>query len=119
MANYKETKAEGTVWRRAKQVNVSNYLEDIPKPIVFMEEDVAVIGEEQFHTNRGSVQTVYDPEYLINLRDPETGEKTGVVVKQSMIYLALYSLYLDCAEARDNEQLAPPPQVDLTNQTLT
>lgn len=119
MANYKETTAEGTVWRRAKQVNISNYLEDIPKPIVFMEEDVAVIGQQKFYTNRGTVQTTYDPEYLINLRDPETGEKTGVVVKQSMIYLALYSLYLDCAEARDAEQDAPPPQVDLTNQTLT
>jgi len=112
MANYKETTAEGTTWRRSKQVVINNDLGPTPKPIIFMEEDVAVIGDNEFHTNRGSISALYNPDELINLRDPETGEKTGVMMKQSMVYLALYSLYLDCAEIRDIEaNPLPAPQV--------
>jgi hypothetical protein len=112
MANYKETTAEGTTWRRAKQVIINNDFGPLPKPIVFMEEDLAIIGDNEFHTNRGSISTVYNPDELINLRDPETGEKTGVMMQQSKVYLALYSLYLDSAEIRDiEENPLPPPQV--------
>ena len=100
MANYQETTGSGTSWKRARQVIVNNNYEG-SKNILFFEEDIAELGGKIFRSEAGMVATLFDPEYIINLRDPETGERTGNVVLQSLVYQALYSLYLDLAEQRD------------------
>ena len=100
MANYKETTGTGTSWKRARQVIINNNYEG-SKNILFFEEDIAELGDKVFKTEAGMVTTAFDPEYIINLRNPETGERTGNVVLQSLVYQALYSLYLDLAEQRD------------------
>lgn len=118
MANYRETTAEGTSWRRAKQVAIYNPLEAIAsKDILFFEEDVVVIGDKTFHTDSGIVKAVYDPEGVVQLRNPQTGELTGDTIEQKVVYQALFSMYLDAAEARDAPtimQLTPPNPTGLT-----
>jgi hypothetical protein len=111
MANYQETTGSGTSWRRAKQVLIKNPLDTSQKPIMFFEEDVAIVGDKQFTSEGHIVSTNYDPEYPINLRDPETGEKTGNVVTQALVYQALYSLYLDLAERRDSKPVENPNNI--------
>lgn len=102
MANYRETTAEGTSWRRARQVAISNPLDaNSIKEILFFEEDVATLGDKTFHTDSGIVKAVYEPDAVINLRNPQTGEFTGNTLLQKEVYQALFSLYLDAAEARD------------------
>jgi hypothetical protein len=111
MANYQETTGTGTAWRRAKQVVINNdYLG--PKKIMFFEEDVVVLGDRVYKTSAEMVNSDYDPTYLIPLRDPETGEKTGNVISQALLYQALSSLYVDLAEKRDikYQQLASNSQ---------
>ena len=100
MANYKEQTGSGTSWTRAKQVIINNNYNSA-KNIVFFEEDIATVGDKVFQTNAGMLNTPFNAQALINLRDPETGEKTGNVLPQALIYQAIYSLYLDLAEARD------------------
>lgn len=120
MANYKETAGAGLTWRRANQVIINNPLQaETPKSIRFGEEDVVLIEGKTFQANAGSISITYDPDALINLRDPATGEKSGTSVKQSIVYQALYSLYLDAAEARDIGLTDLPPQIDLNYQGLT
>ena len=102
MANYKQTTGTGTTWRRAKQVLIKNDISAAQKTILFFEEDIANIGNKNFTNDAGILQTNYKPEYVINLRNPQTGELTGNVITQALVYQALYSLYLDVAELRDN-----------------
>lgn len=112
MANYKEQTGSGTSWTRAKQVIINNNYNST-KNILFFEEDIATVGDKVFQSSAGMVTAAFDPEYLINLRDPQTGEKTGNVIPQSVIYQAIYSLYLDLAEARDAQvEPALPRLVD-------
>lgn len=101
MANYKETTGSGTAWKRARQVLISNDLNNPEKTILFFEEDVATIGDKQIKADSRLIQTVFDPEASISLRDPTTGEYTGNTVSQYLVYQALYSLYLNLAEAQD------------------
>ena len=118
MANYKETTGAGVSWRRAKQVIINNPLEaTTSKQIMFIEEDVVSLENNIFKKDAGFVSTNYDKDYLISLRNPETGEKTGTTISQSIIYQALYSLYLDIAEARDQSPQGTSSllQVDLSS----
>ena len=120
MANYQETTSSSTSWKRANQVIIYNPLgEDTTKLIRFFEENVVVAGDSTFQVQAGNLATLYNPDYLISLRDPATGEKTGNVIKQSLVYQALYSLYLDAAEARDAGSTNNSGVVVLSNATVS
>lgn len=106
MANYKEQTGSGTSWTRAKQVIINNNYNST-KNILFFEEDIATVGDKVFQTSAGMVSTPFDPQGVISLRDLGTGERTGNVISQATIYQAIYSLYLDLAEARDMVQEPP------------
>ena len=114
MANYKETNAEGTTWRRARQVEISNPLTNLPgaKAITFYEEDVAVIGGKTFSSNAGTLRVVFNPEQTIPLLDLDTGEPTGMSVDHKRVYQILYSLYINTATIRDLEAPLPPAVID-------
>jgi hypothetical protein len=118
MANYREATAEGTSWRRAKQVAIYNPLEaNAVKDILFFEEDVATIGDRVFHTDSGIIKIAYNPDGVIELMNPETNLPTGKTILQKEVYQALFSLYLAAAEARDAPsimQLTPPNPTGLT-----
>lgn len=119
MANYKETTSMATGWRRAKQVIINNPYEE-QKSIVFFEEDIAVLDGKVFKSESGVLKTIYDPAQVIGLRDPQTGELTGNTIPQSLVYQALYSLYLSLAESRDasvngeSSQTIMPTSVDIS-----
>lgn len=112
MSNYKETTETGTAWRRARQVLIKNDYDSPQKTIIFTEEDIVSIGDRVIKTDAGMLVATYAPENLISLRDPNTGEKTGNVILQSLVYQALYSLYLETAENRD--QNISPVQIVIT-----
>jgi len=103
MANYKEITGTGTSWRRAKKVIIDNPAHSsLPKTALFIEEDAVSINEKIISTDAGSVTAYFNPQDGIELRDPQTGEKTGVIVGQTYLYQLLYSLYMQTAENRDN-----------------
>jgi len=114
MANYNETTGSGTTWKRAKQVLIKNELNSTDRPIFFFEEEVAVIGDKKFNNDSEVLRTNYDPEKLISLRDPQTGELTGNVIPQGLVYQALYSLYLEVAAVRDNTPNTNPDNIFTT-----
>ena len=113
MANYKETTGTGTSWKRARQVIINNNYSGT-KNIMFFEEDIAELGGNVFRTDAGLVTTTFDAEAIIPLRDPETGERTGNVISQALVYQALYSLYLDLAESRDVTAQNPVPTIPVS-----
>ena len=53
----------------------------------------------------GSVEQVLgDPSASFVLRNPATGQPTGQTMRHGELYVALWSLYIGLAEARDVEQ---------------
>jgi hypothetical protein len=113
MANYKETTGSASMWRRCKQVIINNAYQ-ATKQIMFMEEDIVVLDGRIIKNQSGTVFADYIPDYLINLRDPATGEKTGNTIPESLVYQALYSLYLDMAENRDAQPDTGRAAADMT-----
>jgi hypothetical protein len=101
MANYKEHSGEGVSWTRAKQVIINNPYNDTNKNIVFVEENIVTIGENVFKGDAGILTGKFNPDGIVALIDPATGEATGNVISQSLIYQALFSFYLQLANARD------------------
>jgi len=109
MANYKQTTGPATAWTRANRVMILNPFEaNIPKQISFFEETVVQVDDTVIKSDSGYCSTYFSADKLLELRDPQTGEKTGETILQSKIYQAIYSLYLDTAENRDI-QIATPP----------
>jgi hypothetical protein len=116
MANYKQTTGPATAWTRANRVMILNPLEaNIPKQISFFEETVVEVDSTVIKSDSGYCSAYFSPDKLIELRNPQTGEKTGETILQSKVYQAIYSLYLDAAESRDIQQasLQQPQPVPL------
>jgi len=108
MANYKETTGPATAWTRANRVMILNPFEaNIPKQISFFEETVVQVDDTVIKSDSGYCSTYFSEDKLLELRDPQTGEKTGETIAQSKIYQAIYSLYLDTAENRDIQLTVP------------
>lgn len=120
MSNYNETSQIGTTWNRARQVIINNPYTG-PKEFVFFEELVASLGSKHFGKDTAVLRGEFKPDDLIILRDVSTGQRTGDTVKQSLVYQALFSLYLDLAELRDlqtniaNNSLSNPPPPSTEN----
>jgi len=116
MPNYNQTTGSATSWTRSNRVMILNPLEaDIPKQILFFEEKVVQVDSNTFKSDSGYVTTNFLSDQVIELRNPQTGEKTGETIQQSKVYQAIYSLYLSTAEARDAQEQAlaeqsPRPQ---------
>jgi len=51
--------------------------------------------------NVDSCSATFDPQGVIDVRNPETGELTGATVTQAELYAIVYSLYIQTATARD------------------
>jgi hypothetical protein len=102
MPNYNQTTGSATSWTRANRVMILNPFEaNIPKQILFFEEKVVQVDSNTFKSDSGYVTTNFLSDQVIELRNPQTGEKTGETIAQSKVYQAIYSLYLDTAENRD------------------
>ena len=102
MPNYNQTTGSATSWTRANRVMILNPLEaDIPKQILFFEEKVVQVDNNTFKSDSGYVTTNFLSDQVIELLNPQTGEKTGETIQQSKVYQAIYSMYIAAAQARD------------------
>lgn len=101
-ANYKENSVAGTVWNRCTRVVVNNDFGE-PPYVLFFEQQVFNVGGSVVR-DLGVLRQNFDPDGVIPLINPQTGEATGATVTQSEAYAVLYSAYLQAAMARDAEE---------------
>lgn len=100
MANYQETSATASAWRRCNKILIENML-DYPNSIIMFEEDVVSIGGKTIKSEVGALRAKFDPEANVLLRDPSTGELTGAIMPEAIVYQTLYSFYMAKALERD------------------
>lgn len=100
-ANYRETTTTGTTWTRCTRVVVNNDLNEQPY-VLFFEQQVFNVGGSMVK-DLGVLRQNFDPEAVIPLINPQTGEATGATITQAEAYAVLYSAYLQAAMARDAE----------------
>lgn len=102
MADYKETNVSGKSWQRCHTVVIYNPY-DQTASIALREEQVTEAGGERFFKPMGEIKFPFDPNASIALKNPITGEDLGQSMTQQQIYVALWSLYMAKAAARDAE----------------
>lgn len=101
MPNYKETDISGSQYQRAKLIQISNEKDKVPF-ITFVEEKLTILPDKVFHEDVGQINDQFVPGKVINLIDPETDEPLDSAVAYEEIYVILYSLYKQLANARDS-----------------
>ena len=106
MSNYKETSVTGSEYVRCKEIVILNPLNGAPS-IQYIEEQATVLGADKVITQPiGMVSESFNPDTVIELRNPETNELTGATVTHAEMYQMLYSAYIQVALQRDaGEQL--------------
>ena len=101
MANYKQEQINGTKWQRCFKIEAVNDLGGIPT-ITFYEEEVVDIDGENIKRPVGIMQIQYsNPQQSFDLLNPIDDSVVGSMTHQDF-YSALYSLYRDTANRRDN-----------------
>ncbi len=100
MANYKETQVSGQQWQRACAIHIQNNYGQTPQ-ITIQEEQLTKVGDELFQKGAGGISIAFDPNEVIALRHPVTGELMGETMTQGQIHVALWSLYMQKAAERD------------------
>ena len=102
MPNYNETTTTGTMWTRCNQIIIDNPYAALQKSCRFLEENVVHIGDNIVNSQRGFMRKVFNPNEVITIRDPVTGEPTGQTATHQELYNLLYSLYMQSALERDS-----------------
>lgn len=112
MADYQETSVAGTMWRRAKMINIWNPLDGAPR-VCFTEEDVVKLADGKVITSGDStfINANYEAAKSFNIIDPITGQPTGQAMTQEQLYGLVYSLYRSLALERDTPKVFPQPDV--------
>lgn len=112
MPNYKETNVTGTSYVRANEVTVRNVLDGY-KGIMYVEEEVSILGEKIMRENVGALHQEFTAENASTefpLLNPVTNEPIGATATFQEVYVLLFSLYYHMAALRDaaNEQPTQP-----------
>lgn len=100
MPDYKETSVNGTQWQRCRTVIIDNSYQRQPN-IMFQEERLTNVNGELFQQGAGGLNVPFDPAQVITLLDPATGLPTGDTMTFGEMYIAMWSLYMSEAVARD------------------
>lgn len=100
MTDYKETEVTGTSWQRCDAVTISNPRNAVPT-VRMSEEIIANLGGNEFSKTAQGLAFAFDPSIVIPLLNPVTGLSTGSSMTGMDVYVALYSLYILKAAARD------------------
>ena len=103
MQNYKETTVSGTSYVRANEVSIKNALNGY-KGIMFVEEEVSILGEKILRENVGPIHQEFSAENAsteFELLNPVTNEPIGSTATYQDVYVLLFSLYYHLAAARD------------------
>ena len=102
MQNYKESNISGVEWQRCHTVTIQNQLASVKK-IDFQEEKVIDINGKIYHEWIAGCSKDYDSSASFPIVDPTTGVETGQTMTHQELYAALYSLYMQTATERDQE----------------
>lgn len=101
MANYNETSAQGTAWKRCHKIIIDNPLGGTPS-IRFFEQDVVVIGDKTIAADSSTCTSEFSADKPILMADTETLEiDPNNSVTQGDLYAILFSLYMAVAKSRD------------------
>lgn len=112
MADYKETTVSGTQYVRCHTVTILNPLDGV-KAANFSEETVINLADRQIKEGAGGFQLPFTEDTAATefpLLNPETGAPTGQTMTYTDLYVALYSLYIFGALARDEAAAEPTPE---------
>lgn len=102
---YNGNAAHGVPYQRARYVQIENILGETPR-LWFLEEQVVKIdGSDPFKKDVASIQVNFDPEEVIVLVNPATGEATGGFATHRDIMVLLHSLYISAAMKRDSDAI--------------
>ncbi len=102
MADYKYKQETATEWQRCAAVVILNPHQGVAS--IRMDEEKIIANADGFYSKSvGSFQFTFPPDEVIQLRNPANGELTGDTMTCSDMYVALYSLYIQKALARDEE----------------
>ena len=99
---YNQSSITGDKYTRAREVRIVNASR--PRSISFMEEDVFVVDGKQIVTQAGSLSEMFteaNANTSFALLNPLDGTPLGASMTFQELYVALYSLYIDRATARD------------------
>lgn len=112
MSKYQETVETGEAWRRAREINVTNLLNEVPA-ITFREEDVVVLSSGKRVSNMvGSVSeelTENNVDESFQLINPETGEPIADQFgSYQQVQVLVHSLYIHMAQKRDSVLIPTP-----------
>lgn len=103
MPDYKETNITGRQYQRCSGIFIDNPRGGA-QTVSMQEEVVAIVGDKTFSKTAPGLSFAFDPDEIIELRDSETGELTGSTMTGREIYAAIYSIYIQRANARDLAQ---------------
>jgi hypothetical protein len=101
VAKYKGETVSGMRWLRSWRVIALNPFRGVPT-VQFEEEQITetegVVHSKQMET----LSLTFDPDAVFQLYNPLTGDQIpGATMKQSDVFVALYSVYRTLAAARD------------------
>lgn len=119
--DYKESPLIGTTWQRCRAVTISNPHSSLKKsiqdpngppmtmkqvpmtPEVFFQEETAMALPDGrvLLQDVGSCREEFSAAGSFPLLNPATGEALGVTMSHQELYVALFSLYMATATARD------------------
>lgn len=109
--DYRQTEGAATTWRRAHQIIINNQRGNQPS-IIFHEEDVVTLGDKTFSApGMSAVMGLFDPAEVVPLINPLTGESLGATATHQDLYVLLYSVYIQQANARDVAATLPPETI--------
>lgn len=103
MPDYKESTLAGTKWQRCCRVVISNVYGKTP--VVELVEEAALSDGAAVVTNPlGRLAVSFDQSAEVPVLDLITGLPTGQVITHLEMYQHLFSLYMQKATLRDNQQ---------------
>lgn len=98
--NYNETNVSGQSWNRGFKIEITNPYNGQPECKLFEEENISV-GGKNVSTLTRILSPQIDMSSVINLINPITGEPIGASITHQDLYVALFSLYINTAIAKD------------------
>lgn len=98
--DYKSSQLSGSQWQRCNRVVINNHYGSTPQ-ITLNEEVISEVGGKVFREDAGAISVAFNPDAVVELLNPTTGEPLGATMTQGQIHVALWSLYMTSALARD------------------
>ena len=98
--NYNETNVSGQSWNRCFKIEITNPYNGQQECKLF-EEEIFSVGDKNVSTLTRILSPQIDMSSVINLINPMTGEPIGASITHQDLYIALFSLYINTAKAKD------------------